>query len=300
MLKVDRYTFEVWRDSTLVHEHTLVVNPSDLSQSEPGRVNVIPTVGGVHVDDFGLGIVSTTLKGTTGFKPKLLGGDMVSGVDAFKDLRNKVYRYFLEPNGKKKDLTKVNYEMKYYKWDTSEFYVIQPTNFQLQQSSREPVLFRFDFSFVHLREIGVPVSVNTSSAVIPVSSLSVLNTSLVVNSDIVNCLLNYDKDTAVNKLALSSLEVVNPQSNPGLYNLVPTIRSIISFSESLSSCLQRYQDLGYLDVGKQVLDVNTQILLGIVEALSALPLVPIPMLKALREILYNFRLVVNSNYAFAW
>ena len=47
---------------------TLFINPENFSQTEPARINVTQTKGGIFVDQFGPGIKTITISGVTGYK----------------------------------------------------------------------------------------------------------------------------------------------------------------------------------------------------------------------------------------
>ena len=308
---VSRYTFEVWNKGNLIHTHTLVLNPTDLTQNEPARVTVTNTFGGAHVDDFGLGVRSSNLKGTTGWRPKKLGNEMVSGVEAFKDLRNNVYRYFLEPNkGKRKDTSRIDYELKYFKWDTDEFYVIQPYDFQLQQSAREPLLFRFDLSFYMLREIGAPQGY-AKSTILPPNSLSRLYSELSAAVNNMRLLMNDDKTASINMFSLDEGEVLSYQNYPEFFNMqipnyqdtfsngiVAVLYPIWQMADSLCHSILIQKELGYLDVSKSALDTQVQDFIIVVEATSKLKKVPFYMLTNMRTALNCMRQISNSGVIF--
>lgn len=126
---------------------TLVQNPDDMSQDEPARATVTQTLGGAFVTDFGQGLPSVVLSGTTGYKKRINSeGQETDGFQAFRDFRNKVYRDFITQN----DPT---LELYWYNWEDEEYYQIQPTNFRLQRNKTESLLYRYEFRFTCLRAV---------------------------------------------------------------------------------------------------------------------------------------------------
>lgn len=127
--------------------HTLLVNPEDMSQSEPARVNVMQTLGGAYVDDFGAGLTQVTISGTTGYKAQFnTDFEYLDGYHEFVNFRKDIYRDFITTNDPKMTMT-------WYNWEDEEYYNIQPLSFRLQRNARQPLLYRYEFQFICL---GVP------------------------------------------------------------------------------------------------------------------------------------------------
>lgn len=127
--------------------HTLTNNPEDMQQEEPARVSVTQTLGGAFVTDFGQGLPTVTLSGTTGYRRKTTAeGRETDGFQEFQRLRNRIYRGFIETNDPKLSLY-------WYNWEDDEYYQIQPTSFRLMRNKSEPLLYRYEFRFTCIRRL---------------------------------------------------------------------------------------------------------------------------------------------------
>lgn len=141
-----RHTFDLRRDDTgSVMIHTLLINPSDMSMEEPSRSTVTQTIGGAYVTDFGRGLPTVTLSGTTGYKRRASAeGGELDGFEEFMKFRQHIYRSFIQANDP-------NLSLNWYNWEDDEYYEIQPTHFRLQRSKSEPLLYRYELRFTCLR-----------------------------------------------------------------------------------------------------------------------------------------------------
>jgi hypothetical protein len=127
--------------------HTLLVNPEEMSVDEPTRASVTQTFGGAFVTDFGAGLPTVTLTGTTGYKARNSpDGYLTDGYHEFKRFRDKIYRGFIETNDAKLALY-------WFDWENDEFYQIQPMNFRLMRNKSEPLLYRYEFRFTCLQRL---------------------------------------------------------------------------------------------------------------------------------------------------
>lgn len=127
--------------------HTLLVNPSEFSQDEQARGNVIQTLGGSYVSDFGLGLPMVTITGTTGYSKRTSAeGVKLDGYTALIEFRARIYRKFLQANDPQHSLY-------WYNWEDDEYYEIQPQDFRVQRSKSEPTLYRYEFRFICLRRL---------------------------------------------------------------------------------------------------------------------------------------------------
>jgi hypothetical protein len=127
--------------------HTLLVNPEDMQVDEPARVTVTQTLGGAFVTDFGQGLPTVTISGTTGYKKRTNAeGRETDGFEEFKNFRDRIYRGFISENDPKLSLY-------WYNWEDDEYYQIQPTNFRLMRNKAEPLLYRYEFRFTCIRKL---------------------------------------------------------------------------------------------------------------------------------------------------
>lgn len=151
------YVFTVKRNGAIVKTHTLILNPEELSQDEPARAEVFKTLGGAYVEEWGRDIPVYTIQGTTGYRiQKDVQGKNKSGFESFKELRNDIYRFYLEPGGEPKQVVDdVNeYTLEFNNFEDAEHYIIVPQRFSLQRSKNQPLLYSYVFSFYCVREIG--------------------------------------------------------------------------------------------------------------------------------------------------
>lgn len=138
------HTFELRKDNKVVARHTLLLNPQNLSQTEQARVNVTQTLGGSYVTDFGAGLPTVTISGTTGYRSRYNADrERRDGYEEFVHFRNEIYRKFIQTNDP-------SYQLFWYNWEDEEYWNIQPTNFILQRSVSEPLLYRYTFNFTCL------------------------------------------------------------------------------------------------------------------------------------------------------
>jgi hypothetical protein len=153
--KFYRISFEILRNGASQFIHTLTLNPEELDREDEINATVTNTLGGIFVDDFGLGIISYSMRGTTGFHPKRTEeGDIVDGYQEIKILRDKINLYFLEPTGSKRERLTDDYELIYHDWLMEEHYSVQPvTKFRLARSKQQAILYAYDFSFVVINAV---------------------------------------------------------------------------------------------------------------------------------------------------
>ncbi|MGF6354078.1 hypothetical protein ABIE27_001988 [Paenibacillus sp. 4624] len=150
--KFYRMTFEIRKtlpsgNSGAIKLHTLLVNPSDFTQDEPGRGNVVQTLGGAYVADFGAGLPTVTLSGTTGYSLRRSAENKeLDGYEEFIKFRADIYRKFLQANDPQ-------HALYWYNWEDNEYYEIHPQNFRLQRNKSEPLLYRYELRFTCLRRL---------------------------------------------------------------------------------------------------------------------------------------------------
>lgn len=143
-----KYTFEMRDKGKKIYTYTMLLNPSDVSMDEPPRTNVIQTIGGAYVTDFGQGLPSVTMAGITGYHArKNAVGVLVDGYTEWKTFRDKVYRYYVTSKSSQ-------IEMYWYNWEDGEYYKVIPQGFRLMRNKAEPLLYRYEFRFVCILKLG--------------------------------------------------------------------------------------------------------------------------------------------------
>jgi hypothetical protein len=143
-----RYTFDIRKEGKgSIMLHTLIINPEDMSQDEPARNGVTQTLGGAYTTDFGSGLPTVSISGTTGYKTRM-GAEGVArdGYEEFVKFRQDVYRGFIS----NPDPTLSLY---WYNWEDAEFYEIQPQNFRLQRSKSAALMYRYEMRYTCIRKL---------------------------------------------------------------------------------------------------------------------------------------------------
>lgn len=149
-----KITFELLANGIPFYIQTLTIGPEELTREDTIDATVTRTLGSAHVDDFGMGLITYNLNGTTGFHSKTNAeGKTVDGYIEIKDLRDRIIRYIEEPGGtprEKQDTTE--YSLIFHDWAMEEHFYVQPIGrFRLVRSKSRPLLHAYDFSFVALR-----------------------------------------------------------------------------------------------------------------------------------------------------
>jgi hypothetical protein len=138
------HTFEIRKNDIMVTRHTLLLNPQSLSQNELSRSNITQTLGGSYVADFGSGLPTVSIGGTTGYKQRYnADGELRDGYEEFIHFRNMVFRLFIQTNDP-------DFKMYWYNWEDEEYWVVQPNTFRLQRSTAETLLYRYELAFTCL------------------------------------------------------------------------------------------------------------------------------------------------------
>lgn len=143
--------------------HTLLINPEDMSVDEPSRSSVTQTLGGAYVTDFGAGLPEVNISGTTGYKARVSpDGYLTDGYQEFKNIRDNIYRAYIEANDP-------NLEMYWFDWENDEYYQIQPkpNGFRLMRNKSESLLYRYQFNFVCLQRLKNRKTIDTQSLIDP-------------------------------------------------------------------------------------------------------------------------------------
>jgi hypothetical protein len=146
--RIYRYTFDMRLAGIgSVMLHTLIINPEDMNQDEPARNGVTQTLGGAYVTDFGSGLPTVEISGTTGYGKRISAeGLEVDGYEEFVNFRNKVYRSFIsDPDP--------NLSLYWYNWEDNEYYEIIPQTFRLQRSKGAALLYRYNMRFTGIRRL---------------------------------------------------------------------------------------------------------------------------------------------------
>lgn len=134
---------------------TFPVNPEDFTLNRQERVQVVQTLGEPFIDEYGRGLPTLTIRGTTGWRMRPTG-DNLDGHDAFLRLhREFLDRYFSERQYKIDsglDPNDVNLVILNNVDDLS--YNIVPQNFRLLRNKNKPLLYQYEITFVVINDLG--------------------------------------------------------------------------------------------------------------------------------------------------
>lgn len=132
------------------YEHKLVIRPEELTRQDNSRITTHQTLGGAWSDNFGPGVPTVTLAGTTGWG----SGGLPDGQQAFLELYDMVYvkwhkaRAALVESGEDPDQVKLIFRdvLDNFTW------VVAPTQFVLQRSKSRPLLSQYRISLTRVSE----------------------------------------------------------------------------------------------------------------------------------------------------
>jgi hypothetical protein len=126
---------------------TLKVRPEDLTRTEPSRVSVHQTLGRVvngWADNFGEGLPSVTIAGTTGWRTSAASGE--DGAQAFETLNRLVVHEYHEAKQAAIDSGMDPATVKLLFVDMLDGFTwnVAPMNFVLRRSKSRPLLFQYN------------------------------------------------------------------------------------------------------------------------------------------------------------
>lgn len=138
--KLKRMAFE-FRGNT----YTFKLNPEEYTQEEPQRSVVTQTKGGAWIDDFGSGLTTIFMRGSTGFK---------NGFENFKELRDTLreYKDNIVPGSEVVD------ELTFHNFTDEESFIVHvdPSGFKLFRSKSNPLMYMYEVRLICLRPYGTP------------------------------------------------------------------------------------------------------------------------------------------------
>jgi hypothetical protein len=131
----------------------LVLNPESLVQTEPARISVTQTKGGMFVDSFGVGIKTIVIAGNTGYQAKKgpevgTPAGSLSGANQFFELR-KMYRNWLKASSDPNEYAL----LKFYNWADSEAYEVVITQFTLNRAVGRPLLYQYNIQMTCIEDL---------------------------------------------------------------------------------------------------------------------------------------------------
>ena len=162
-------------------EKQLIIRPEDLTRTEPSRLMTHQTLGGAWADNFGPGIPTVQISGTTGWRTSAL-----NGLGEFIDLHETIYTAWhteralaseagLDPNKVKLIFSDILDE---FTW------VVAPQTFVLRRNKSRPLLSQYQISMTWLSDdvaetMGDLNAIKLSDAETAAAAMESLNASLV-------------------------------------------------------------------------------------------------------------------------
>lgn len=233
---IKRFTFKITKnENKIIRLFTLTRNPEEYTQEEPARVEITKTLGGAYIEEWGADLQSISLKGTTGYgKTVSVDGEILDGYQAFKILRNDIYRYFLEPRKKLKQFLKDSYELYFYNWEDGEYYRIQPKKFTLLRSKSRPLLYAYDFQFICLYPVTASKKIREDVILMELEDFksfsNICANNLLDATDTIRRLRNGDNFDGT----LTAEEILTSFNYPGIDFYMDDILEIVEFAEDVS------------------------------------------------------------------
>lgn len=134
--------------------HTLLVNPSDISQSWPSKNQTVETIGGHYTEEWGAGAGTISMQGITGWHLRVIpeNGTAMDGYQEFQNLKAFILRYFEQTaRNRRPDLgDPVPVEMRLHLWEDDEHYHVVlegPDAFRKLRNNSQPLLYAYSLTF---------------------------------------------------------------------------------------------------------------------------------------------------------
>lgn len=203
------------------------LNPEEYTQDEISRSNVTQTKAGAWIDDFGAGLPTIYMKGTTGFKKG-------TGAQKFVELRNFFREYINNGNPGEE----IKDEMTFHNYTDGESWIVHvdPNAFRLLRSKTNPLLYMYEIRLQCLRPAQIP-SDATKSAKGGVNET--LGTPARMNAPAVT----YSAPQAIAQNYLASTLVPGLYPNASLTSFIGTLRTLpdgqVQDSVSISQGISR-------------------------------------------------------------
>lgn len=130
------------------YEFIFPINPEEFSVNYHHRVQVVQTLGDPFIDEFGIGVPTLNMKGTTGWRtrPNIQN---IDGHEAFKKLRrdfiNKYFELRLDRHNNNQDPDDIMLVVVNSVDDLA--YQVVPVDFRLLRSKSRPLLYQYDLAF---------------------------------------------------------------------------------------------------------------------------------------------------------
>jgi len=153
----------------------MVIRPEELTRTDVSRATVQQTLGGGWVDDFGPGLATINISGTTGWRMNAAaqGNAAIDGVDQFAKLKTQTFTGW---HKRRNDAVKAGKDPKLvtlFFVDTldSTMDSVAPMNFTLRRSKSRPLLMQFNISMLVLSGTIYTTASQSVAASNPLASL---------------------------------------------------------------------------------------------------------------------------------
>lgn len=138
--------------------HTLLVNPTDISEALSSKNQTMETLGGNYTEQWGQGAGSLTLQGITGFRKRLLPQGfkdhetgktqhLLDGYQEYKRIRKFVEKYLAATTANRDPSNQpVTVELRAHFWEDDEHLVVSiegPEAFKKLRSDSRPLLYGY-------------------------------------------------------------------------------------------------------------------------------------------------------------
>lgn len=114
--------------------------PSEAQQSEPHLITIERTPGGVYTESHGPDIASLTLRGTFGYEPRVVDGQVRTGFELFKELRD-FYREYEEVKGGTRS---ASFKLQYHNFSEGEHWYAEATDFRTPRDENNRVHYIYE------------------------------------------------------------------------------------------------------------------------------------------------------------
>ena len=203
------------------------INPQELSVSYKNRVGVTQTLGGHWVDKYGTGLPEITFSGVTGYK---LGKEANEGYNKYKELKQLIQTVFNTENNLRANQDVA--PMRFYNFTDEDYWDIIPTDFSVQRSVANPLMFRYSF-----KAYGIKNMDNPTNSIVPTNTGGIMDGTL--GKDIAN-----SHKELYNSIASKYSEIREKE------NFANLIKEKIPFSQELSQVIQNIGVTANLGTGE--------------------------------------------------
>ncbi|MCG8633205.1 MAG: hypothetical protein MI863_05220 [Desulfobacterales bacterium] len=148
-------------------EFIFPINPEEFNLTYNHKIQVVQTLGDPFIDEFGAGMPSLSMRGTTGWRTRP-GSENVDGHEAFERLRRDFIKKYFELRHEKQKNNQDPEDIKLIVVNGVDDLIFQvvPVDFRLLRSKSSPLLYRYDLTFKTVSDFSdktvsqAPVSTN--------------------------------------------------------------------------------------------------------------------------------------------